>query len=696
MHLRLLSWVVWVLYEHKVHDLISVNFPFKQILVSLIGYMLNVKQYFIVYMKKILPILLVVFCAFVSVKQANATHAQAGNITYQYLGDSTYCVFLDFFWNCGVDGSIPAGAPTTASVQINSPCGNLGSVTMALESQVEVTDLQCGVSSCVDPGNVNAEPGTIRYRWKATVKLPTHCNEWTFSYSLCCRNGEITNLDNPGSATFYTESTLDNSSGLNNSSPVFLEAGVPGLCEGDYWEFSFGAVDFDGDSLWYELVAPLDGAGAPIAYVAPFSPTYPIETVQGFMNFDATTGVLSGQPTANFQMAVISVLIHEYRDGVEIGTTRRDVQVITSDDCQDVVAQVEYGGMSVLLGTQTDDSTVSVCAGGVLAVQMSWADTNLLALPTLLGISTLDLIGLSDATLEFENSIQDSIFGTLIINAGPSDTGLHVLEITIEIETDSCLKERQTFNYYINVVPDLELGDSLIYCNTGDSILMTGNDAGNLTWYHINGGFPIGLSSDTINHPFAAPEITTDYVATSDIEGGCKNIDTIRVFTYPVFEMPDTIYNCLDDSLIVVPIWLDSAQMESVNYLWSDNATDSIYFRDENTQTEDSSRFVGVTMDNGTCIVWDSSWIAFTQCFLEIPNVFTPNGDSVNDMFELQHYDAGKWDLVIYNRWGRKVFFESPYENKWGGDNLPDGNYFYRLTHQQLREEYEGWFRLSR
>jgi gliding motility-associated-like protein len=69
-----------------------------------------------------------------------------------------------------------------------------------------------------------------------------------------------------------------------------------------------------------------------------------------------------------------------------------------------------------------------------------------------------------------------------------------------------------------------------------------------------------------------------------------------------------------------------------------------------------------------------------------VPNVFTPNGDMVNDFFIIQGIESySSSDVVIYNRWGTVVFEASPYSNlqPWDGTNrnsgskLPDGVYYY-------------------
>jgi gliding motility-associated-like protein len=65
---------------------------------------------------------------------------------------------------------------------------------------------------------------------------------------------------------------------------------------------------------------------------------------------------------------------------------------------------------------------------------------------------------------------------------------------------------------------------------------------------------------------------------------------------------------------------------------------------------------------------------------LKIPNLFTPNGDGVNDFFEirgLSNYPNN--ELIIVNRWGNEVFRQTNYQNKWDGSGLNEGTYYYLL-----------------
>jgi gliding motility-associated-like protein len=73
-----------------------------------------------------------------------------------------------------------------------------------------------------------------------------------------------------------------------------------------------------------------------------------------------------------------------------------------------------------------------------------------------------------------------------------------------------------------------------------------------------------------------------------------------------------------------------------------------------------------------------------------LPEGFSPNGDEINDLFVIEGIqNHPNNSIVIFNRWGNKVFFANPYNNSWdgksafgiriGGDDLPIGTYFYIL-----------------
>jgi gliding motility-associated-like protein len=85
------------------------------------------------------------------------------------------------------------------------------------------------------------------------------------------------------------------------------------------------------------------------------------------------------------------------------------------------------------------------------------------------------------------------------------------------------------------------------------------------------------------------------------------------------------------------------------------------------------------------------------ECKIDLPNAFSPNADSKNDVFPgLPDCSFEEFKLQVFNRWGKMVFESSGKANQWdgrqGGNELSGGVYFFSLQYklpskdkQQLR-----------
>lgn len=63
-----------------------------------------------------------------------------------------------------------------------------------------------------------------------------------------------------------------------------------------------------------------------------------------------------------------------------------------------------------------------------------------------------------------------------------------------------------------------------------------------------------------------------------------------------------------------------------------------------------------------------------------IPTAFTPNGDGVNDVFEIYGQYIGEYNITIFDRWGKPIFQDASYDRiKWDARDVPDGVYVYAI-----------------
>jgi gliding motility-associated-like protein len=103
-----------------------------------------------------------------------------------------------------------------------------------------------------------------------------------------------------------------------------------------------------------------------------------------------------------------------------------------------------------------------------------------------------------------------------------------------------------------------------------------------------------------------------------------------------------------------------------------------------------------------------SNLLCVENCFsYKLPNIFTPNGSGINDLFRPippspKFVESVKFK--VFNRWGGKIFEKNDdiYLN-WDGSGVPDGIYFYtaKITYtssneSNTTEELKGWVEILR
>lgn len=92
-----------------------------------------------------------------------------------------------------------------------------------------------------------------------------------------------------------------------------------------------------------------------------------------------------------------------------------------------------------------------------------------------------------------------------------------------------------------------------------------------------------------------------------------------------------------------------------------------------------------VTTSQGCTDTTSALYVVYPPEIL-IPNVFTPNGDRLNDTFSIENLRFYGHELKIYSRWGTLVHESSDAAREWKASEQPDGTYYYVLTLQDGRE----------
>ena len=61
---------------------------------------------------------------------------------------------------------------------------------------------------------------------------------------------------------------------------------------------------------------------------------------------------------------------------------------------------------------------------------------------------------------------------------------------------------------------------------------------------------------------------------------------------------------------------------------------------------------------------------------IRLPNVFTPNGDGMNDTYLIYENLPDGFLFRVYNRWGECIYTDDNYKNTWSPQNISDGVYW--------------------
>ncbi len=84
--------------------------------------------------------------------------------------------------------------------------------------------------------------------------------------------------------------------------------------------------------------------------------------------------------------------------------------------------------------------------------------------------------------------------------------------------------------------------------------------------------------------------------------------------------------------------------------------------------------------------VWININTVTTEISTLIPNAISPNGDGYNDVWKLDFLKLLFPDATveIYNQWGQQLFssvgYDTPWDGKHNGEDVPDGNYYYVIN----------------
>jgi gliding motility-associated-like protein len=215
-----------------------------------------------------------------------------------------------------------------------------------------------------------------------------------------------------------------------------------------------------------------------------------------------------------------------------------------------------------------------------------------------------------------------------------------------------------------------------------DTMLCQGDPAVTFTTSNAGGTLFGSLINNGMFYPDSAGTFVIKYLV-----GAVGCLDS-SFKTIHVFPKPKAIFSYTPQNPVTNEILHFTYTGTKVNYyLWQfgDDQTSTIQ-NPTHTYTTEKKYPVWLTVKNSDGCV-DSTLIEIDIAQEErifVPNVFTPNGDSINDYFVVSRTGYHDYHIYIYNRWGGLIYESmdpiSNWDGSYNGSICSDGVYVFLIT----------------
>ncbi len=266
--------------------------------------------------------------------------------------------------------------------------------------------------------------------------------------------------------------------------------------------------------------------------------------------------------------------------------------------------------------------------------------------------------------------------------ANPIASPLNSITYTLTVSDDTGAVKRDFVTIQLKSISFLNAGSDISLC-----ITETGTIGGiyNYSNPSITYAWSPGLtlSDSTSPQPIASPTVTTTYTLIVTEAGCAPKKDEVIVTVIP----PPPI-NAGNDTTIFEGTTITLHGSGASNWDWSPKST-LFYFYTSSPNAQPLTTtlyYVGGTDPTGRCPNFDTVIVTvIPSAEVVIYNTFTPNGDAQNDTWYIANiYKYPNNSVKVYNRYGKLVFQTSGYNSDWdgksNGENLPEGTYFYDLN----------------
>jgi hypothetical protein len=469
-------------------------------------------------MKKHLNLIFLLFIILIAGNRSFANNIAAGEITYQWLADSTYRVFFKAYLECA-----GVAEPASLPLCITNTCTSTSfTATMSKMSVDTLPPPNCPSypTKCTQPTSTLTGHKEVTYY--ADVTLPSRCTDWRFSATYGVRASNV----NLGSGAFYVEASINNTSSFQgNSSPYFNNKPVTFICLNSFYAYHTKAVDPNGDSLVTDVIpvktsSTCGSAGSVTLNTATPALQLPINPFQvnNTMTCNSTTSALGFTPGVLGEQ-VCAVRIRKYRGSTVVGYVTRELRFIVTS-CSSLPYSYTISSYFNMVNCALSGTALVACPGTTMSysIIISATDTN----------AKLVVSGSNYGAITYTNQNTDSVTVNFSRFIPLGSAGL--LMSQVYAVTD-----------YTCIAPGIPRYASWVFPYSAATIAVASVDtaicpgssiplSGGTTWSIVYGS-PGSLSCTTCANPIVTPSVKSAYVFTVP---ACPNMgDTITIDLRP-------------------------------------------------------------------------------------------------------------------------------------------------------------------
>jgi gliding motility-associated-like protein len=262
---------------------------------------------------------------------------------------------------------------------------------------------------------------------------------------------------------------------------------------------------------------------------------------------------------------------------------------------------------------------------------------------------------ISNATYLWQNNSTASSFLA-------SQAGIYWVDVT----QGSCIV-RDSIEILIQNEPSINLGNDSTLCEEFSTTLNATFPGATYLWQN-NSTAP----TLTVNQPGVY------WVNVSNQCGIDSDTFNLTIQNLPIIDFTNDTIFCLGESIIL------DATTPNASYLWQDNTTNP-------TLTVSQNGPYSVMVLIGVCQIQHFFEISTKICnsVIEMPTIFSPNGDGTNEYFTPVAYEKIKSArLIIVNRWGNLIYDETNLLSGWDGTSngkeCTEGVYFWKIDYEDF------------